>query len=536
MTPTGKSGAQGRKASGTRFTRRSVLGMAAATAFARPSIAQNTRAKTLRFVPSANLTFLDPNTTAGVTATHARAVFDTLYGLDNELRPRPQMVEGHEVSGNGLIWTFKLREGLKFHDGEPVRGKDCTASIARWGKRDSFGIALMGVTDHMEAPDDRTFKIHLKHPMASMLDALGHSCVIPLAIMPERLAQTDPFKQMPEIIGSGPYRFLANEYVSGSKAAYARFEGYVPRNEPPEWTAGGKIANFDRIEWLVIPDAATASAAVKSGEVDWLEVVQPDLAPSLAKDPNLVVDSTNQFGLATLLAFNFQNPPFDNVKLRRAVRDAINQIQVDFVQAIVGDDPSIYRLCQSMFGGGLPGVIDKASPKLSLEASKKAVAESGYKGEKVVVLDSTDYSFLSSGARIGADLMTRLGMNVDVQSMDFGTILQRRNNMEPVEKGGWSVFCTGADVLSLANPGLNYYVRGWVGGYKNETVNNLIDQWLGANDPKQLQQLFEQIQNVSFDDVPMIPLGQFKLRQARRKDLQGVLRSSSATFWNVKRV
>ena len=172
---------------------------------------------------------------------------------------------------------------------------------------------------------------------------------------------------------------------------------------------------------------------------------------------------------------------------------------------------------------------------MSLEARRKAIVESGYQGEKVVVLDSTDYSFLSSGARISADLMTRLGMNVDVQSMDFGTLLQRRNNMEPVEKGGWSMFCTGADVLSLANPGLNYYVRGWVGGYKNETINGLLDQWLGANDPKQLQQLFEQIQNVSFDDVPMIPLGQFKLRHAYRKDLQGILRSSSATFWNVKR-
>src|SRR5262249_50901615 len=159
--------------------------------------------------------------------------------------------------------------------------------------------------------------------------------------------------------------------VSGSKAAYARFEGYVPRNEPPEWTAGGKVANFDRLEWLVIPDAATAAAAVTSGEVDWLEVVQPDLAPSLAKDPNLVVESTHQFGLATLLSFNFQNPPFNNVKLRRAVRDAVNQIQADFVQAIVGDDPALYRLCQSMFGGGLPGVIEKASPQMSLEASKK---------------------------------------------------------------------------------------------------------------------------------------------------------------------
>ena len=210
--------------------------------------------------------------------------------------------------------------------------------------------------------------------------------------------------------------------------------------------------------------------------------------------------------------------------------------QADFVQAIVGDDPKLYRLCQSMFGCGLPGVLELGSPTKDIEVAKKAIKDSGYKDEKVVMLDPTDYSFLSSGARIGADLMTRLGMNVELQSMDFGTLLQRRNSMESVEKGGWSAFCTAADVLSLQNPGVNYYVRGWVGGYKNEEINKLIDQWLAANDPAELQRLFEQVQKVSFDDVPMIPLGQFQLRNAYRKNLQGILRSSSAMFWNVKRV
>ncbi len=514
--------------------RRTVLGMAAATVFARPSIAQGTRDKVLRYVPTNSLTSLDPLTPISVTAIHARAVFDTLYGVDNQLKPRPQMVEGHEVSNNNLVWTFKLREGLKFHDGEPVRGKDCIASIARWGKRDGFAGALISATDHMEATDDNTFKIYLKHPMGSMLDALAHPVTIPLYITPERLAQTDPFKQIPEVIGSGPYRFLANEFVSGSKAAYARFEGYVPRNEPPEWTAGGKIANFDRLEWLMIPDKATSVAALKSGEVDWLEIVQPELVQSVASDPKLVVTSYNQFGIITLLAFNFKNPPFDKVEIRRAVRDAINQ--EEFLQAIVGDDPKQYRVCQAMFGCGLPGVIEMTTPRKELEASKKAVKDAGYNGERIVVLDATDSSFLSSGARIAADLMTKLGMNVDLQSMDFATLLQRRGSMEPVERGGWSVFCNAADMLNLQNPGVNNYVRGWVGGYKNEEVNQLGDRWLAASDSAEAQKIFEQLQKVSFADVPMIPLGQFQLHTAYSKTLTAVVPASNPQFWNVKRV
>jgi peptide/nickel transport system substrate-binding protein len=513
------------------LTRRSVLGMVAGAAIARPSIAQESKARVLRFVPSGNLSSRDANTTDGVNVTHARAVFDSLYAIDENFQPRPQMVEGHQLSDDNRVWTFRLREGLKFHDGEPVRSRDCVTSIERWGKRDSFGISLMGTIDRMEATDDRTFKIYLKRPVGPVLMALGHSAGIPLHIMPERLAQTDPFKQIPEAIGSGPYRFVANEYVSGSRVTYARFEGYVPRDEPPSGAAGGKVANFDRVEWHIIPDAATAVSALKAGEVDWLDLVQPDLVPSLNTDSNLTVAGTTDF--STVLLFNYVNPPFSNAAIRRALRDAINQ--EEFVQAIVGDDPKLYRLCHSMFGCGLPGVIDNPTKPTDLETARKAIKAAGYNGEKVVMLDITDYSFFSSGARIAADLMTRLGMNVDLQSMDFGTMLKRRTSLEPVDKGGWSIFCTGAGALSLQDPGLNYYVRGFVGGYKNEEINRLSDDWFSATKPEDLQRVFEHIQRVAYDDVPMISLGQFKLRTAYRKNLSGVLHAGTALFWNVRR-
>jgi peptide/nickel transport system substrate-binding protein len=216
------------------------------------------------------------------------------------------------------------------------------------------------------------------------------------------------------------------------------------------------------------------------------------------------------------------------------LRDAVNQ--EDFVQAVVGDDPKLYQICHAMFGCGLPGIVEMPAVTKSIEESKKAISAAGYKGEKIVVLDSTDVSFLSSGARIGADLMKRLGMNVELQSMDFATLAQRRTNLEPVEKGGWSMFCTSADLPALQNPGVNYYIRsGWVGGYKNDEIDNLTERWVSATEPADAQRTFEQIQRASYDDTPMIPLGLFDLRTAYSKSLTGVLPCSSAVFWNVKR-
>src|SRR5580698_9496217 len=140
---------------GPRFGRRAALGMLAASSLARPAISANVaRDKTLKFVPSTNLAWLDPSNNSGPTTTHARAVFDTLYGQDSQLRPQPQMVQGHEMSEDRMVWTFRLRDGLKFHDGEPVLAKDCTASIARWSVRDGFGSSLAKATDHMQATDD----------------------------------------------------------------------------------------------------------------------------------------------------------------------------------------------------------------------------------------------------------------------------------------------------------------------------------------------------------------------------------------------
>ncbi len=332
--------------------RRSVLA-APLAGLAAPAFAQPAQTRALRFVPQANLTSLDPIwTTAAVTENHGWTVFDTLYGLTEDLKPQPQMAEGHTVSDDGRTWLIKLREGLRWHDGEPVRAQDCAPSLARWSRRDTFGQSLAAVVDAWEAADDRTIRIKLKSKFPLLVDALAKPAAVVPFMMPERIARTDPFQQMSEVIGSGPYKFLKDEYVSGSRAAYAKFDGYVPRQEPASRTAGGKVAHFARVEWTIMPDSATAAAALQAGEIDWWEQVNADLAPLLRRARGVEVEVLNTLGYIGIARFNCLFPPFDKPAMRRALLYAINQ--EDYLRGVTGNDPSAYRVCPSMWPCGTP--------------------------------------------------------------------------------------------------------------------------------------------------------------------------------------
>jgi peptide/nickel transport system substrate-binding protein len=328
-------------------------GAAAVAALPRFAIGQSTAATTLKFVPQANLTSLDPIwTTAAVTANHGYAVYDTLYAMNSKLEPKPQMAEGHTVSDDGRVYLIKLRDGLKFHDGEPVRAQDCAQSLARWSARDTLGQTLATFVDTWGVQDDRTIKITLKSPFPLLIDALAKPEQSEPFIMPERIARTDPMQQIRDATGSGPFRFLANEFVPGARAAYAKFDGYVPRQEPPDWASGGKVAHFSRIELHIIPDAATASAALQSGEVDWWERVDADLVPLLKRNNSLTLGLANPTGYLGVLRFNHLNPPFNDVRIRRAVLVAVNQD--DYMRAVTGNDTTAYKECMALFPCGTP--------------------------------------------------------------------------------------------------------------------------------------------------------------------------------------
>ncbi len=504
----------------------------------RPAIGQNTAARTIRFVPQANLSSPDPIwTTANVTRNHAYMVWDTLYGLDIALQPHPQMCAGHEASDDGLTWRFTLRDGLTFHDGEPVRGSDCIASIARWSKRDTFGQLLAARLGDMTVLDDRRFQIRLSRPFPLLLQSIaGNNCFI----MPERVARTDPFKQLGEITGSGPFRFVRDEWVSGSLAVYMRFDRYQPRPEAADFSAGGKIAHVERVEWRVMPDPATAGAALQAGEVDWIEQPLIDLLPLLRRNENIHVATQDPFGVIGVVVFNHLQPPFDNVKLRRALLPAIDQSE--YVAAVMGNESANAKTGVGVFTAGSPlantAGLDVLTGPRDITLARKLVAESGYRGEPAVLLSPSDYASLQAVAQVTRDVYQRVGLNVEYASTDWGTVISRRASKEPVAKGGWSTFVTTADGLGLANPIGNNMIRGagangWFGWPTSPRLAALREAWLDAADVATQLRIAEDIQRVEWDEVPYIPVGQWSLPTAYRTRLSGILRSPYPTFWNV---
>jgi peptide/nickel transport system substrate-binding protein len=511
---------------------------AIAAPLSRPAIAQDSPARVLRFVPQANLTSPDPIwTTANVTRNHAYMIWDTLYGLNTRLEPTPQMCAGHEVSDDGLTWRFTLRDGLLFHDGEPVRSSDCIASIARWSKRDTFGQLFAARLGEMTVLDDKRFQIRLTKPYSLLLQSIaGNNCFI----MPERVAKTDPFKQIDELVGSGPFRFVRNEWVAGSRAVYLRFDRYQPRTEAADFTAGGKVAKVDRVEWIVMPDPATAGAALQAGEVDWLEQPLIDLLPLLRRNPAIRVETLDPFGVIGVVIFNHLQPPFDNVKLRRALLPAIDESE--YVAAVMGNESATAKTDVGVFTVGSPlantaGLQVLTGPR-DVALARKLVAESGYKGERVVLLSPSDYASLQAVAQVTREVYQRVGINVDYASTDWGTVISRRASKEPVDKGGWSTFVTTADGLGLANPIGNNMIRGagangWFGWPSSPRLLALREAWLEAPDMAAQRRIAEDIQRTVWDEVPYIPVGQWSLPVAYRTRLSGIIHSPYPTFWNV---
>jgi peptide/nickel transport system substrate-binding protein len=538
---------QRQAAAGVPLPRRSLLAGAAFGAAAsiapRPARAQRRDPRELRFITAVGLTVLDPIwTTSLVTLNHAYGVYDTLYGVGQDLSPRPQMVAGHTVSDDGRTWEFRLRDGLLFHDGEPVLARDAVASMRRWWRRDSFGQLVAEAAESLEAADDRTIRLKLKKPFPQLLVALSRVGALTCFVIPERFAATDAYTQVKETIGSGPYRFLKDEFNAGSRAAYARFDRYVPRDGPAERTAGGKVAHFERVTWYTMPDSATAASAMQAGEMDWWEYVPADLHEMMAKARGVAVQPKDPFNWFGIARFNHLQPPFNNRRLRRALLAAVNQD--DYMRAGFGDDQAVWRTCRAMMPCGVRDVTEMGladMPALSVEAARKAVAESGYNGERTVVLAPMDYPQLGAFGIVTADLLRRIGMNVDFQPMDWGTMIARTANREPVEKGGWSLFHTSGSMPSMLNPALNMYVRGqgakgWSGWYDKPEIEALTQQWLDSPADGSQRELFDRIQRVLFDDPPLLPLGQYGVYTVRRKDITGILDGSASYPWNVRRI
>ncbi len=499
---------------------------------------------TLRAVKHSDLRVLDPIlTTAYMSRNHGYMIFDTLYALDADLVAQPQMVESHEVSEDGLTYTFTLRDGLKFHDGADVTGEDVAASIMRWGERDGMGQVLMDFVDSMQQGDaPNKFVIQLKEPYGLVIDSLAKpSSNVPF-IMPKRLAETPSTEPIPEQIGSGPFKWVADEYQPGVIAVYEKNEDYVPRDEPPSFAAGGKVVKVDRVEWVVMSDAQTALNALQAGEIDYWESPPTDLLPILDANPDVTVKNLNALGFQTIMRPNTLNAPMDDPRIRRAAIATVKQ--QDVLDALIGN-PELYNLCGAMFVCGTPLASDVGSETLvkgnGMDQAKALLEEAGYDGTPIVIMHPTDVGVLRTQPVVVAQAMRDAGFTVDLQAMDWQTLVGRRASQAPIGEGGWHMFMTnwvGADVF---NPLVNNMVNGkgpeggWFGWPELPKLEELRIAYAKAATLDEQKTLAEQIQKLAYDEGIYAPIGQYFVPTAWSSALEGVLDAPAPLFWNISK-
>ena len=490
----------------------------------------------LRVRPFGDLKQVDPVITSDyMVRNHGYMVYDTLFALDQDLNVKPQMVEDFSVSDDRKTYRFTLRNGLVFHNGAPVTAADVVASLNRWGERDGLGQQLKALTARLEATDAKTVVLTLTQPWGLVLEALGKpSSNVPF-IMPAAIAATPANTAITDPTGSGPFIMKRDEWVPGSKVVYVRNPNYVPRADAPSGLAGAKLAKVDRVEWRYIPDAQTALNALKAGEIDILEEVPPDFLPTLKSDSNIRTRPQDSLGMQMVFRMNTLQPPFNNPKIRQAMRYMIDQEM--FARAYVSD-PTLYKNCPSFYMCTSPYFSDTGWVKPDLAKAKQLIAESGYDGTPVVVLHATESGPTNTFSLVAEQLMREVGLKVEPQSMDWGTLVGRRASKEPVGKGGWSLFMSGPTGADMMEPAGHLGLRAncdkaWFGWPCDEEIEKMRAAFALETDGAKKADLARRIQLRAVEVVPYWPAAQLHLIRALRTNVDGVLNAAIPVYWNI---
>jgi peptide/nickel transport system substrate-binding protein len=519
------------------------VAMAPSLGWAQGAAPAPARANVLRCVMHADLASLDPiATTASITAYHGALIYDTLFGNDANFAPQRQMVGEHTVSPDGLTYNFTLRSGLKFHDGQDVTGRDCAASVRRWGARDGAGQHLFRNVAAVDATAANSFSIRLNAPYPLLIDWLAKSSPSLCFIMREADASTDPARPITEAIGSGPYIYNRAESRQGSQYVYDRNPNYVARSEPVSAMAGAKQARMQRVVFQTIADEQTAVSALMAGEIDFIERLSPEMAPQVAGNARIRTEVLNNTGSIGWLRMNHLQAPFNNVKARQAMLALIDQNAV--MQATFGD-PKSYKPCGSLFGCGTTMENDantgwfKAGQNIA--RARQLFQEAGYAGQPVVIMQQTTSPVMSNSALLIAQWLRQAGVTVELVPLDWAGIVARRARRGPVSDGGWSIFLTWASGSAYNNPiTLAGHAatgeRGWFGWPEDARHEQLRDAWANAPDIAARQRIARDMQENAWNFVPHVYLGQWFDSAAMRSDVRGMIGLPDLVpFWNVAR-
>ena len=517
-----------------------VRTLAAAAVAVLVSVGPAPAQKTVRAVMHSDLKILDPIwTTAYIVRNHGYMIYDTLFAQDEKGEIKPQMVDKYDVSADKLTHTFTLRDGLVWHDGRPVTAEDCVASIKRWGAKDATGQKLMSFVGSIDAVDDKTFVIKLKEPTGLVLTALGKpSSNVPF-MMPKRVAETDPNTQISDFTGSGPFVFKRDEWTPGDKTVYVKFDKYKPRPEPTSGLAGGKVAKVDRVEWRAISDHQQAINALLAGEIDYIEQPKHDLLPILKQDASIRLWDYNPLGNQYTFRPNHLQKPFDNPKVRQALWYAFNQ--KDYLEAVIGN-PEYFKVCKAMFVCGTPLASEKGMEGLlesNFAKAREILNEAGYDGTPIVLMHSTDLDVLTNLAPVAKQHLEKAGFNVDMQSMDWQTLVARRAKKDPANAGGWHAFLTAWVAADMTNPISTSFLnsscdKALFGWPCDPEMEELRDQFARETDPGKQKAIAEAVQVRATQWTPHIHLGQYYHPIAARNHLAGILTAPVPVFWNIE--
>lgn len=493
-----------------------------------------------RYVSVSDLPTLDPSQSTSVMVSEfASLVYDTLFAIDANQIPQPQMVDTYKISEDGLTYTFVLRDGLKWHDGAPVTAEDCVASLERYFARDAVGGQLGKKVGKLEALDAKTFKLVLSEPYGLVLDNLAKYAPVAPFMYPKRLIAAGPDTPMTEVVGSGPYKFDKQAWQPGSKIVLRRNPDYVARTEPQDVLAGSRAGGMDEIDIQIIPDSQTAISALLAGEVDMISRADPDTLPVLRADKDVVVKTRNPGGVTVVLRFNMLNPPFNDARARKAFAMVVDQSRY---LAVVASTPEDTKECKSIFTCSGPYTTLAGSEgvgTLDIETAKKLVTESGYKGEPVVLLQPTDIPDLQTFALVAAEELRSIGFNVDLAASDWATLAQRRARKVPQSEGGWNMFITTVDNVDLESPMTNLpgntnCKTSWVGWPCDQEAESIKEKFAVTTDLAERKALAEQFQKRVYDLMTFVPAGQFVEYSAWRKDVQNVVIGPASPLYGIK--
>jgi peptide/nickel transport system substrate-binding protein len=465
---------------------------------------------------------LDTHTTTATIAYQIGwHIFESLYTYDKNYAPIPMLAESHTITDGGRRYTISLRKGVRFHNGKELTAADALASVSRWGRLHTTGKTIWKIVEAAEAKDSHTLVIHLKEPSGSLLYALASPHV---AIYPKSVADAAGDAPIKEYVGTGPFRFV--EHKPDRHIKVARFKEYAARPEAPNGVGGKRTAYVDEILFMPVPDVAVRLAGIEAGEYHFAQSPKQDQYDRLKASPRLGLDIV-KLGAWITAAPNHKEGVMSNKKVRQAMQAVLDMEPI--MSAAVGHkaffrlDGALYFPEQALWhsSAGVTGYNLR-----NKDRARALLREAGYAGQPVRWITTKEYEYMYNSALVARQQMEEVGFKVDLQVLDWATLVQRRNKPEL-----WDIFTTG--ITLSPDPALSANLQcNWPGWWCHEEKDRLLGELVRETDPKKRRALIERIQAVFYEDVGRIKMGDFFILLVTR-DLKGFEPSPFLHFWNA---